>query len=331
MDLTSLTPDQSERVQESNHYFLICESVLSALAAILTAALVFFIVCFEIPARGHRLDISTVASPQNLLLVSLFSVLSMYTGCQAASYIPDLSPKSASVLSKVFVTGPILAEALFLYYSWIRSTVVVQLLISANAFRRFQILVRLSPFIFLLPISIQFLPLGSWLNFLLLCSMGLCAILSVTMDLFFSYCFMKLEVQNRNNNLSVPAFYFAISRYGLVVSFCGCLTILVYIASQLVYLKYEASIPPESIEYWIMNCSLAVVRDACLFSIPCVLFFMKMVLIKPSLLTGQSSAKSKLSEFLSENPAASTVAKRKMSESIQGQPLTLREGEVTAH
>ncbi|KAI9324571.1 hypothetical protein BDR26DRAFT_881131, partial [Obelidium mucronatum] len=252
----------------------------------------------EIPARGHQLTFSNIASPSNILLLALFTTIAVYTFCQAAGYSPQTSTSTLAVIDKIFVIAPVLAQSLFLSYSWIRSAIVVEVIISKRIYTVFYFLVRLSPFIYLLPMIVQFLPLGTWLNFILLICMAFSALLSVTMDIFFTYCFMKIEYQNRQENMEVPAFYFIISRYGILVAFMGFATLATYIASQLAFIKYQEQI--FRVDLWILCCAFAVSRDVFLVCVPVGLFVMKAALIRPDVLLGQSSVKTKLSTFFSD-------------------------------
>ncbi|KAJ3004428.1 UNVERIFIED_CONTAM: hypothetical protein HDU68_005119 [Siphonaria sp. JEL0065] len=325
MNYTVLTDADIITVLQANRIFLSLEATVGITSAIGAISLCYFVTVVEIPARGQQLTLQNIASPSNILLVCIYLTVAVYAGCQAIAYSPTVPETIYHILDKVFVIGPVLAQSLFLTYSWIRSAIVVEIVITNRFFRIFRVLVGIAPFVYLLPMVIQFAPLGSWLNFILLICITLSAILSVSMDLAFTYCFIRLEYQNRKQKMEVPAYYFVISRYGIVVALTGLSTLLTYVASQLAFIKYEAD--QTKISYWILCCGFAVARDVCLVLIPTILFFMKAALIRPSMLPGQTSAKSKLSTFFNESNLATSG---KQMGGSKGKLTFLSEGNLAA-
>ncbi|KAJ3020488.1 UNVERIFIED_CONTAM: hypothetical protein HDU68_010159 [Siphonaria sp. JEL0065] len=324
MNYTVLTDADIITVLQANRFFLFLETTVGIVSVIGALSLCYFVTVVEIPARGQQLTLQNIASPSNMLLVGLYLTVAAYAGCQATAYSPNTPATTYHILDKIFVIGPVLAQSLFLTYSWIRSAIVVQIVITNRFFRIFRVLVGIAPLVYLLPMVIQFVPLGSWLNFILLVCITLSAILSVSMDLAFTYFFIRLELQNRKQKMEVPAYYFVISRYGIVVALTGLSTLLTYVASQLAFIKYEAD--QTNISYWILCCSFAVARDVCLVLIPTILFFMKATLTRPSLLPGQTSAKSKLSTFLSEG--GNLASSGKQAGGSKGKLTFLSEGNL---
>ncbi|KAJ3075808.1 hypothetical protein HDU98_006899 [Podochytrium sp. JEL0797] len=278
-----------------NRVCLIVEATLSTLATLSLGLLTYFILRVEIPARNQQNTFREVASPQNVLLAAVYAIIAVDFACQAWSYHPTASVTETKAVYKMLLTGPVLESSLLLYYSWIRSRVVVEVIVSERTRRIYSNIVYFSPIIYALPIILQFVDVGEWLAFASLLSGVLVGTLSLSMDAFFTFCFIKLELNNRQNNLEVPVFCFVISRYGLAVSGLGISALLAYIGNQLALIKYLEN--PLLVGYWFTCCVFAVSRDVLLLAIPTVLFFMKAVLVRPAMLSGQT-ASSKATEFL---------------------------------
>ncbi|KAJ3068527.1 hypothetical protein HDU98_008302 [Podochytrium sp. JEL0797] len=295
MNLAAIDAADVKAVLFFNHICLIVEATLCSIATLFLGLLAYFILNVEIPARNQQHTFREVASPQNVLLVAVYAIIAIDFACQAWGFSSATSSSEIQAIYKVLLVGPVLLSSLLLYYSWIRSRVVVEVIVSEKTRRIYSTIIYFSPIIYALPIVIQFAVVGEWLAFAVLVSAGLAGTLSLAMDAFFTFCFIKLELNNKQNNLDVPLFYFVISRYGLAVSVLGISVLLAYIASQLALMKYSEN--PLLIEYWFTGCVFSVSRDVLMLAMPSVLFFMKAVLVRPAMLSGQSAG-SKATEFL---------------------------------
>ncbi|ORY44165.1 hypothetical protein BCR33DRAFT_785392 [Rhizoclosmatium globosum] len=280
------------------------ESFFAVVSLLQAFALPLFVLFKEIPLRNQEYTLRYIFTSQNALLFSLLLCTSSYFALQAYedATFDKKSLSLADLLEILVPIFPLLCEALFLYYSWFRSAVVAQLQVTKMTFRVYTYILLISPIIFLTPIVLAFLPHnfishGTKLSILKIC-LPIGGTVCILIDLFFTFCFLRLEMQAADVKISTPAYYFVISRYGLIMTLISTITLVFFVTSY--FLSVEAQKDPlflKGIQVWRWYKICGICRDSLICSIPALLFLQKAALLKPGFLSGQLSTRSKLSGY----------------------------------
>ncbi|ORY47644.1 hypothetical protein BCR33DRAFT_714745 [Rhizoclosmatium globosum] len=196
---------------------------LVGIDTILLAWAIYSIFVTEMRAKGHHISLTTICTAPNIFL---FGIISTGTASTLARAFYERSHRTYTISLNFNVLFLGLSEMTYLFYSWLRGKEILRIQSSGRVFKAFEYVLYSTILFCNLPVITTFFDKSIFVELLFVLSEVIVGCCVLTLDTYFSFCYILHIRQMREVNAAESQVYSIIAKYGLRNALFGYIAML---------------------------------------------------------------------------------------------------------